>query len=257
MTAKNIADFFAETLTGNYEDDAPWEAVQALRRIGSREVFTSAAEWCKSSDPLRRARIIDILAQLGKTVDHPTNSFPDESYSIVSNLVEHERELQPLASAIAALGHLDNPLAIPLMIEHRTHPSPEIRYQVACALGSFPNDPRSASTFLVLMADADGDVRDWATFGLGSLCDSDSPEIRNAFIGRLADSNEDVREEAIAGLGKRRDHRAVSPLLAVLEQTPVTDRIIEAASQLLDMEYGRKGWGPPEYAAALRERFRS
>jgi hypothetical protein len=50
--------------------------------------------------PLMRARGIDVLAQLGKTVEHPTNSFPDESYSVVTNLLMGERDVRPLNSAI-------------------------------------------------------------------------------------------------------------------------------------------------------------
>jgi HEAT repeat protein len=109
----------------------------------------------------------------------------------------------------------------------------------------------------MLMEDADEDVRDWATFGLGVLGDSDSTDIRDALLRRLGDPNEDVREEAIAGLGKRQDQRVLPSLLAALERPPVTDRVIEGAYHLLEMENDRKGWGPGEYAAALRERFAS
>ena len=255
MTAEDIDELFAKTLTGDYEDDAPWQAVSALRLMGSREVFSRAAVWCKSKDPLTRARGIDVLAQLGKTADRPTNSFPEESYAIVSSLLQQERDLRPLASAIAALGHLDNPLAIPLIAEYRPHPSAEIRFGVACALGSFPNDPRSAGTLLLLTEDADENVRDWATFGLGVLGDLDSTDIRDALFRRLGDPNEDVREEAMVGLGKRRDQRVLPSLIAVLERPPVTARVIEAAYQMLDMKNDREDWGTDEYAAALRERF--
>jgi HEAT repeat protein len=257
LPADDIDEFFAKTLNGDYEDDAPWQAVSALRRIGSREVFNRAAEWCTSSDVLVRARGVDVLAQLGKTADHPSNTFPEHSYSIVSSVLKEERELLPLASAISALGHLDNALGVPLIARYRTHPSAEIRFRVACALGSFPNDPRSASTLLLLMEDVDEDVRDWATFGLGVLGDSDSTDVRDALIRRLGDPNDDVREEAIAGLGKRRDRRVLPSVLAALERPPVTVRIVEAAYQLLDMENSRKDWGPSAYAAALRERFGS
>jgi len=64
-----------------------------------------------------RARGIDVLAQFGKTVEHPTNSFPDESYSVVTNLLMGERDVRPLNSAIAALGHLDDPRAVPLIAQ--------------------------------------------------------------------------------------------------------------------------------------------
>jgi HEAT repeat protein len=255
MTSEHINDLFAKTLAGDYEDDAPWQAVHELRRIGSREVFDRAAEWCRSRDPLVRARGIDVLAQIGKAADHPCNSFPDESFSVVSSVLCDEREIQPLDSAIAALGHIDNPAAIPLIIHHQSHPDSNVRFSVACALGSFPNDPRSAECLLLLMKDEDEEVRDWATFGLGVLGDMDSVEIRNALFERLSDSNEDVREEAMAGLGKRRDQRVLLFLVWALGEATVSRPVIEAACSLLDLQADREGWDADDYASALRERF--
>ena len=255
MTAPDINAFFAATLAGDYEDDAPWEAVRTLRRIASREVFNLAAEWCDSKDPLTRARGIDVLAQLGTTLDHPTNSFPEESYSIVSRLLSHEEDIQPLNSGIAALGHLNNPLAIPLITSYCGYRDANVRFSVACALGSFANDPRNMQCLLLLMEDADEDVRDWATFGLGNQGDCDSNKIREALLRRLKDSNDDVRQEAMAGLGKRHDQRVLPFLLDTLDNPPVSDCVIEAAYQMLGMENDRAGWDPEDYATALREHF--
>jgi HEAT repeat protein len=255
MTPTDIDELFAKTLVGDYEDDAPWRAVHELRRIGSRSVFDKAAEWCRSQDPLVRARGLDVLAQIGKTVDHPSNAFQDESFSVVTRVLREELEIQPLDSAIAALGHLDSPAGIPLIIQHQSHPSSNIRFSVACALGSFPNDPRSARCLLLLMKDADEEVRDWATFGLGVQGDLNSVEIRDALFQCLSDSNEDVREEAMAGLGKRRDQRVLPSLLAALEGPTVSVPVIEAARDMLDMETNREDWSVGDYASALRERY--
>jgi HEAT repeat protein len=257
MTSESINELFARTLVGDYEDDAPWHAVHELRRIGSREVFDKAAEWCRSRDPLIRARGIDVLAQIGKTADHPSNSFRDKSFSVVSAVLRDEEEIQPLDSAIAALGHLDNEAAIPLIIGYKSHPDSNIRFSVACSLGSFANDPRSAECLLSLMKDDDEDVRDWATFGLGVQGDMDSVEIRDALFERLSDPNEDVRGEAMAGLGKRRDRRVLPFLVGALGDSAVSRPVIEAACEMLDMEVDREDWSPGDYVSALRERFGS
>ena len=87
--------------------------------MGTREIFVQAAEWCDSENPLLRARGADVLSQLGKTWEHRSNSFPEESYSVVSTLLQRENELPPLNSAIAALGHIENLQAVPLIAEHR------------------------------------------------------------------------------------------------------------------------------------------
>jgi|ERR1039458_2362839 HEAT repeat protein len=255
MNAREIDTLFAQTLSGDYDDDAPWEAVQALRRVGTRGVFEKAATWCGSTDPLTRARGADVLAQLGKTVEHPSNNFPEDSYSVITGLLRRETETRPLAAAIAALGHLDDPRAVPLIVNFYSHPSSEVRFDVAFALGCFPNETLSVATLLRLVQDEDENVRDWATFGLGVLGNSDSPDIRNALTQRLSDSNEDVREEAMVGLGKRKDPRVLSALLAALAQPVVTYRVIEAAYTMLDFQNEREGWKGADYAAALSERF--
>ncbi len=255
MTTQEIDALFAQTLTGNYDDEAAWEAVCALRRVGTKEVFDKAAEWCESTNPLIRARGVDVLAQLGKTVEHPSNNFPEESYSVITGLLQRETEPRPLAAAIAALGHLDNPRAVPLIINFHSHPNPEVRFDVAFALGCFPNETLSVETLLHLMKDTEGDVRDWATFGLGVLGDNASPEILDALVERMSDSDEDVREEAMVGLGKRKDRRVLSVLLSALEKPNVTDRTIEAAYKMLDVQNECEGWKGADYAAALRERF--
>ena len=250
-----LDDLFASTLKGDYDDDAPWEAVRALRRLGTREVFDIAAAWCKSDDPLMRARGADVLAQLGKTAGRLVNSFPQEAYAIVSELVRAEVDLGPLESGIYALGHLDNHAAVPLIAAFHQHSSADIRLSVAFSLGQFPDHALSVETLLQLMEDSDEDVRDWATFGLGVLGDADSLAIRDAFYRRLSDASEDVREEAMVGLGKRKDQRVLSPLLSLLDGPEIKVRVAEAASFLLGMDREPEEWGAEEYRAALKKRF--
>jgi HEAT repeat protein len=57
-----------------------------------------------------------------------------------SNLVQREKDVLPLLCAVHALGHIGNPFAIPLVIEHRLHPSADVRFAVACAVGNFANN---------------------------------------------------------------------------------------------------------------------
>jgi HEAT repeat protein len=255
MTPEHIDELFGKTLAGDYEDDAAWHAVHDLRRIGSREVFDRAAEWCGSNDPLVRTRGLDVLAQIGRSAEHPSNSFPDESFSIVAGVLKDEREVRPLDSAITALGNLDNPAAIPLILQFRSHSNSDVRHAVAFALGSFPNDPRTSEGLLALTKDPDENVRDWATFALGVLGERDSSEIRAALLQRLNDADEDVRAEAMAGLGKRRDRRVLPALVEALAEADVSQPVIEAACHMLDMQADREDWNAADYASALRERF--
>jgi len=249
----DVDELFARMLTGNYDDELPWEAVRTLRLLGSREVFTRAADWCISDDPLKRARGANVLALIGRTVDNPNNNFPDESFSIVSTLVRLEKDPLPLGAAVHALGHIGNPFAIPLLIAHQLHQNVDVRFAVACALGNFANDSQAADSLLVLMQDVDEDVRDWATFGLGVLGDLDSQEIRDALWQRITDPHRDVREESLVGLAKRKDQRALQALIGELNQPEVSNAVLEAAAEFLGEQQADRS--SSNYVALLKQRF--
>lgn len=255
MAEEDIEALFARTLQGDYEDDKPWEAVRSLQRLGTRQVFDKAVEWTESPEPLVRARGLDVIAQLGKTVAHPSNSFPQESYDVAMKIVQREQEVRPLDSAISALGHIRDPRAVAPVAAFHSHPSEEIRFTVAFALGCFPNDPLSVQTLLTLMEDADADVRDWATFGLGVLGDQDSAEIREAMFRRLSDTHVDAREEALVGFAKRRDTRIVPHVVTALQQPEITYCVVEAAYTLLGFDRDQDEWSGQDYIDALRKRF--
>jgi HEAT repeat protein len=257
MHNSTVDELFAQTLRGEYDDAAAWDAIRALRLLGSQEIFDQAAEWCRSKNALQRARGADVLAQLGKTAEHPSNRFPQESYNAISGMLLRETDAKALAAAITALGHLDNPAAIALVSAHHNHSDPDVRYAVAFALGCFPNDVHSVLTLLNLMEDSNEDVRDWATFALGVLGSANSAEILDALFRRINDPDDDVREEAMVGLAKRQDRRVLPALIAALESTPVSVRVIEAAAEMLRLETPPKAWSPQQYAAALKAQFRS
>ena len=255
MVTEAVDEIFARTLLGDYDDDAPWGAVRELHSLGTRGVFDRAAEWCTSTEPLKRARGADILAQLGRSVDHRENNFPEDSFAIVSSMIKIENELMPLNSAISALGHIGDPRAVQILATYQNHSDADIRFSLAWALGNFTDNPTAVEVLVCLTRDEDEDVRDWATFGIGALGKSDSPVIRDALIARLDDSFEDARQEAIVGLARLKDERVVPALRLALEEPEVPDIIIEAALDLLGLSESAEEWTPVRCAAELRKRF--
>ena len=85
-----------------------------------------------------------------------------------------------------------------------------------------------------LMEDANEQVRDWSTFGLGSQTDLDGAEVREALFRRLDDDNCDARDEAILGLARRREPRVTPVVEALLQEEQVGRLIVEAAAYLAD-----------------------
>ena len=260
-TQQEIDELFKKTLEGDYDDEddegGPWEAVSKLQAIASREVFDKAVQWARNNKPAKRRRGIDILAQLGKTEDNPDTIFPDEVYAIVTSVLEDELDMQVVDSCLVALGHLANPAAVPLILEHRNNTDPDVRFAVAFALSSFADEPAAIRVLLQLMQDSDGDIRDWATFGLGVQGSTDTPEIRKALIDRLDDGNPDTREEAVAGLGKRKELRVLPDLIELLQEEEVSYGVVEAACNLLDLKEINEEWTADEYIDALTTRYAS
>jgi len=259
MTSSEIQRLFEQTLLGDYEDKEPWDAVSALRSNGNREIFETAGSWLKESNPLKRARAAAILAQLqAPSEEHmkePEWLFRDETFPLLVELLEQESNATVLGSGIAALGHLYNEAAIPVIVRYKDHPDQDVRFSVAFALGNFPNEPLAAATLIPLTRDEDSDVRDWAVFGLGVLGDIDSAEIRDALLQRLLDPDEDVREEAAVGLGKRQDLRLLPTLRRMLQAPELKVRVAEAASAMLGLAEDPADWVAEDYKEALDKKF--
>jgi HEAT repeat protein len=191
LESKSTEELFLATLDGEYDDDSPWEAVHVLQGRGIPEVFEVAKRFCASENPKARARGLSILAQLGAGSPDVERPFMDDSVSIA---VGHIRDSDPEAVRCAAwaLSHLGTQQAVLSLIELRNHWDPEVRQAVAFCI-PLRKHPEAVSVILALMDDRNEEVRDWATFALGSgsldegggLHYVDSTEIREAFRKRL------------------------------------------------------------------------
>jgi len=256
LSEAEIDALFARTLTDDPDDDDRWEAINRMRASGGRLIFDRAMAWCGSCDERKQLSGVDILAQIGKTAEHPVTEFADESYPVIESMLLRDSSTKMKSSAIVALSFLENPAAIPLICSFHSDPDAEIRFSVACALGPpFANDHLAVETLLELMRDEDEDVRNWATFNLGSLGDADSPAIRDALVERLGDSFPDAREEAVEALAKRKDLRVLPALKELLQVETMSSCAEEAAYYLLELEWGDKERTASELLSELHARF--
>jgi HEAT repeat protein len=96
------------------------------------------------------------------------------------------------------------------------------------------SDKTSVATLIQLSTDKAASVRDWATFGLGSQIDVNSPSIRKALADRLDDPDLDTRTEALMGLARRKDPRALEMLKRELVGLEPTSLVFDAAAELRD-----------------------
>lgn len=100
-------------------------------------------------------------------------------------------------------------------------------------------DEKSIQVLIELSEDEDEDVRNWATFGLGSQIEVDTKEIRDSLFKRLDEEDDEIRGEALVGLSVRKDKRVLDPLLKELTGEWVGVLVVEAAGELGDQKLCR------------------
>ena len=128
------------------------------------------------------------------------------------------------------------------MLAHLAAADAIVRLRVAQSLPGIVGDPpapEAIEALLALMEDPDADVRDWATFGLGTMLADvvDSDRIRDALRARLNDRDGGVRGEALAGLACRQDSSAPDLILMRLQEDSVRRAEFNAVSWMPDPRY--------------------
>ena len=154
------------------QSDEYWAHVRVLHSRSVRDVFDEAIGLCSNPEAIPRAVGADILAQLGVRDGVAVFPFADESAGpLVALLADTEPTV--IASALYALGHLGRGEPS-LLARLSKHASADVRNALAYALGG-RTDAISTATLVALSGDVDTDVRNWATFTLGTLSDEDTP----------------------------------------------------------------------------------
>ena len=150
-------------------------------------------------------------------------------------MLEGETDPDVLQAIAVAFGHLRDPRCIDLLIPLKAYPDEDVRFGLVHGLSGH-DDRRAIETLIELSRDVDGDVRDWATFGLGTLISTDVPEIRKALWARVDDGDVDTRAEAIVGLARRKDPDIVAIVFEELRADSADELMIEAAEELGDSQ---------------------
>jgi HEAT repeat protein len=216
------------------DEDRAWEHVVTLHFRSTPDVLEATEELCSSECAEERSLAANILGQLGV----PDRAFPEECHRLLAGMLDRETDADVLAAIGIACGHLHHPGAVPLLTPLRRHPEGKVRHAVVHGLMGH-EEPQAVAALIELSADADEDIRDWATFALGTQLNLDTPQIREALARRLSDPDGVTCAEVITGLVQRDDPRAFPALLAALEEGPARfdprfDRVVSAACDLAD-----------------------
>jgi len=208
------------------------QVVAALHARPVQAVFDRCVAWCASADASERRLGADVLGQLGGK----GRAFPFRAAAIpVLTPLLSDPDLEVVDSTLVALGHLRARDAVAEVVALAEHPEAHVRHSVTFAL---LGDDRALAVeaMIQLSSDDDPEVRDWATFGLGSQIDVDTEAVREALLARADDTDEDIQAEALNGLAKRKDPRVVLPLCHALSSEAVGSLVVEAAREAAAVE---------------------
>lgn len=197
-----------------------WRAINELRSRGSPALLELTRSLSVHQSWRRRCLGLFIAAQLQNArrsgeSDRADYAVEETQALLLAGLRDQHDEV--IRAAVSGLGHRPHPDAQTDLVRLSTHHDAWIRWDVAVTLSRYA-EPLATETLLKLARDPDSLVRDWATFGLGSMRDTDTPEIRELLWCNLHDEDEDVRGEALSGLAARADPRAIAYLLDHLDE---------------------------------------
>ena len=213
------------------ETDEAGRALGVVQYRGGKEEFEIAAHLARGNLALERRVAADILAQLG----WQERTYLSESIEILLRLLD-DPEVEVLQAAAIACGHRKSSLSVARLVELGKHPSAQVRYGVTYGLAG-QDEPSAIDALLLLSKDEDRDVRDWATFALGSQTDIDTPELREALRARLTDNDPEIGGEALVGLSRRQDEHLKRAVLDELSGEFHGDWVFEAAEAIADPDF--------------------
>lgn len=225
-------DKLFDRLLNNKSDSSYWDTVGELRRRPSKTVFERCAALTKSDSPKSRKVGIDVLAQLGIS----PRPFLKESIKLFFESLKTEKDTDVIIALLYAIGHNNDNLSASQIKKICSFTDKPLRESLTFSLLGVDNDI-AIETLIGLSQDTSANIRNWATFGLGSQTEKDSPEIRNALWNRVNDKHKDTRYEAISGLSHRKDER----ITAIIQKELLTENyqglLFEAIAILGDKQF--------------------
>ena len=249
------------------DDDALYsDAVEELHHRGTESIRRRAIELLDHPQPSGRSVGAAVLGRIDQLAGQPGDG---ATVDALIDLAGREPDAVVIQAVVEALGDLGDPRAIPTALAFVDHPTPWLRWSVARALtlllaaragdALLDEDEPAVAALIGLTADPDSEVRDWATFGVGTQLPIDGPLTRAALWNRLDDPDDDARAEALHGLARRHDPRTAPLVQTALEAETVGRLAVESALLLGDPTLSRALEGltdwwdvdPPLLAAAI------
>ena len=223
-------------LLNNKTQKTFWKNVRELRKRPNKEVYNQAFKFANSESEKEKIIGIYVLAQLG----FDPRFQQDKTVDLYFKLLENEKSPKVISAILSSISHNNenlNEKQISRLIEFKTHKFVNVRFELTLAISCLENE-NAIKTLIELSNDKDSDIRNWATFGIGTQLDNETEEIGIALWNRVPDKDESTRLEAISGLAKRKDKKIKEVLKTELKKIDENgSMILESIELLNDREF--------------------
>lgn len=224
-TSDLLARLRAEAVNDDGDPDGYWELISALRDRDAQEVWAQVVPLAKHDDVRLQQVVPDVLRGLGREAQ----PLASQTLELFAQMLAAHPPAELVACIANACVDFHHGSVVTMLVPYAGHARDEVREGVLHAVRR-SSHPDAIAALLTLSCDPVDELREWATFALGSQRPLvDGPEVREALAARLLDRHEPTRDEAVVGLGLRRDARALGPLLTQFERGFVGVALFEAA----------------------------
>lgn len=194
-----------DRLFHNKSNKTYWQNISVLRQRPTKNVFSICVKLAESDKPHCRIIAYDILAQLG-LMPRP---FSKQTIELLFQHLETEDDPTAMMSLLYAIGHHDkvlNRLQVDQLCALSATDDSSVKEGLLFALNGIDN-AKAILVLIMFSKDKLSNIRNWATFGLGSQIKRNTRQIRSALWDRVNDKHQETKLEAIAGLAIRKDMR--------------------------------------------------
>lgn len=146
-----------------------WNQITELRKFVNDEMISESFKLIDSDDWKCKQIGIDVLCQLGQK----RKIFIKELFDKIFNILETSINKKLICASLFAVGHNNTylkPKQIKELEKFQNSKSKDIRYALTFCLLGVEND-KATKMLIKLAQDRSPQVKDWATFGLGTQID--------------------------------------------------------------------------------------
>jgi hypothetical protein len=222
-------------LQHNKTNKKEWSYIGELFRRPTEDVFQKCVQLTQSDNVKERKIGVNVLSQLGSD----KRPFQKETIKLLFEMLKKEENPRTIYLILVAIGHNNEGLTkahIAQIEKFKSSRNSNIRFGLVMALSRCKH--KYADDILIFLSrDKRADVRDWATFSIGSLRESNDPKLIAALWERVDDKDEDTRYEAFTGLAKRKQVEMKKYIKAELETNQFGSQLFEAIAELNDTDF--------------------